>query len=101
MQLLQNKCEMKGAKTPREVSGFAGWALRLLRGLSSECKSETRQMQLVETLPLGGKRRLMLVTCAGEYFLVGGGPESLETIVQVRGEDLQTASSRKLSGTCH
>ncbi len=100
MQLLQRRCETKEAKIPREVSGFAGWMLELLRRFRSERKSETRQLQLVETLPLGGKRQLMLVTCAGEYFLVGGGPESLETIVRVRAEEPQVDLSRKLSGTC-
>lgn len=100
MQLLQSKCETKRAKTSWELSGLAGWVLGLLRGFRSERKSEIRQMHLVETLPLGGKRQLMLVTCAGEYFLVGGGPESLETIVRVRAEDSQTALPRKLSGTC-
>lgn len=96
---MQSRCEPKGAKTSWDISGLAGSVLGLLRGLHSECKSEIRQMQLVETLPLGGKRRLMLVSCAGEYFLVGGGPESLETIVRVRAEELQGDLPRKLSGT--
>ncbi|MHB1023757.1 MAG: flagellar biosynthetic protein FliO [Acidobacteriaceae bacterium] len=30
-----------------------------------------RQMSLVETLSLGGKRQLMLVECAGQCYLVG------------------------------
>lgn len=100
MQLLQRKCETKETKIPLEVSGFAGWLHELLRGLRSERKSETRQLQLVETLPLGGKRQLMLVTCAGEYFLVGGGPESLETIVRVQAEEPRVDLPRKLSGRC-
>jgi len=40
----------------------------------------------VETLPLGGKRQLMLVTCAGESFLVGGGVDSVEAIVRLKAE---------------
>ena len=100
MQLLRSKCETKNAKTLQEVSGFAGWVLGLLRGFRSERKSEVRQMHLLETLSLGGKRQLMLVTCAGEYFLVGGGSESLETIVRVRVEEPQVDLPRKLSGTC-
>ena len=59
----------------------------LLRGLRSERQSAMKQMQLLETLPLGGKRQLMLVSCAGERFLVGGGVESIETIVRVRAEN--------------
>jgi flagellar biogenesis protein FliO len=42
-------------------------------------------MQLLETLPLGGKRQLMLVQCGTEQFLVGGGLESVETIVKLAG----------------
>lgn len=101
MQLLQSSREIKEAKASGELSGLAGWVLGLLRGWRRECKPGTRQMHLVETLPLGGKRRLMLVTCAGEYFLVGGGPESLETIVRVRAEKSQDALPGKLSGTCY
>lgn len=101
MQLLQSKCETKETKSSRELNGLAGWVLGLLRGWHRECRSDTRQMHLVETLALGGKRRLMLVTCAGEYFLVGGGPESLETIVRVRAEESQDALPGKLSGTCY
>jgi flagellar biogenesis protein FliO len=101
MQLLRSKCETEGAKTSREVSGLAGWVLGLLRRFRSECKPEIRQMHLLETLSLGGKRQLMLVTCGGEYFLVGGGAESLETIVRVRGEEPQVDLPRKLSETCY
>jgi flagellar biogenesis protein FliO len=42
-------------------------------------------MRVVETLPMGGKRQLMLVRCGDEHFLVGGGLESVETIVRVKG----------------
>jgi len=42
-----------------------------------------QQMQLLETLSLGGKRQLMLIQCGAERFLVGGGLESVETIVKL------------------
>ncbi len=45
--------------------------------------AKQKQLQLVETLPLSGRRQLMLVECGGEQFLVGGGPESVEAIVRV------------------
>src|ERR1700686_1115550 len=53
------------------VQGLAGWVLGLLRGWRGQCEMPRKQLRLVETLPLGGKRQLMLVTCAGESFLVG------------------------------
>jgi flagellar biogenesis protein FliO len=51
----------------------------------SATAGRVKQMQLLETLPLGGKRQLMLVQCGTEQFLVGGGLESIETIVKVAG----------------
>jgi flagellar biogenesis protein FliO len=43
-------------------------------------------MEVVETLALGAKKQLILVSCDGERFLVGTGPESVQTIVRVRSE---------------
>jgi flagellar biogenesis protein FliO len=66
--------------------GLAGWILDLLRSWRGQREMQRKQLRLVETLSLGGKRQLMLVTCAGESFLVGGGPESVETIVRLKAE---------------
>jgi hypothetical protein len=54
----------------------------------------------VETLQLGGKRQLMLVTCAGESFLVGGGMESVETIVRLKAEASLETVAKTVDGTC-
>jgi flagellar biogenesis protein FliO len=64
-------------------------------------KGETRQkqLQLVETLSLGGKRDLMLVTCAGESFLVGGGLDGVETIVRVQGKGPLNTLAKSLDET--
>ena len=43
-----------------------------------------RQMQLVETLNLGGKRQLMLVLCDGRRYLIGAGGDSVHSIEEVR-----------------
>jgi hypothetical protein len=50
-----------------------------LRGRS---RSE-RRLQLVETLPLGGKRQLMLIVCDGQHFLVGGGSDTVSSITPI------------------
>lgn len=103
MQVLQDT-RQKGsngaaATTGFELQGLAGWVLGLLRGLRVRREVQRKQLRLVETLPLGGKRQLMLVTCAGESFLVGGGPESVETIVHLKAEaSLNVAAN--LGGTC-
>lgn len=104
MQPLEGRHVTKKTQTSGLPGGLAGWMLDALRRLRRESRPEVRLMRLLETLPLGGKRQLMLVSCAGEYFLVGGGPESLETIVRVRSlarsEDIRDGSERKPSGTC-
>ena len=69
-----------------EAQGLAGWVLDRVRGWRGQHEAQRKQLRLVETLSLGGKRQLMLVTCAGESFLVGGGAESVETIVRLRSE---------------
>jgi flagellar biogenesis protein FliO len=83
-----------------EVKGLAGWVLGLLRALRGRRVVQRKQLRLVETLALGGKRQLMLVTCAGESFLVGGGPESVETIVRVKAEVSLDGAAASLDGTC-
>jgi flagellar biogenesis protein FliO len=83
-----------------EVQGLAGWTLGLLRGLRSRRELQRKQLRLVETLPLGGKRQLMLVTCAGESFLVGGGLDSVETIVRLKADVSPDVVATSLDGSC-
>jgi flagellar biogenesis protein FliO len=83
-----------------DVRGLAGWMLGLLRGWRSQREMQRKQLRLVETLPLGGKRQLMLVTCGGESFLVGGGMDSVETIVRLKAEVSLDVVSKSLDGTC-
>jgi Flagellar biosynthesis protein, FliO len=83
-----------------EVQGLAGWVFGLVRGWRGQREIQRRQLCLVETLPLGGKRQLMLVTCAGESFLVGGGMESVETIVRLKAEVSLDVVAKSLDGTC-
>lgn len=65
--------------------GSVGVAALLLRLWTDRRANTTRKrrMQLLETLPLGGKRQLMLVGFDGEEFLVAGGFDSIETIVKI------------------
>jgi flagellar biogenesis protein FliO len=86
--------------TASEVQGLAGWMLSLLRGWRGGRETQRKLLRLVETLPLGGKRQLMLVTCAGESFLVGGGMESVETIVRLKAEVSLDVAAKSLDGTC-
>jgi flagellar biogenesis protein FliO len=89
MRVLQGAGHLGLSRTVTEAAsdvGLAGWVLDLLRSWRGQRESQRKQLQLLETLPLGGKRQLMLVSCAGERFLVGGGLESVETIVRLKAE---------------
>jgi flagellar biogenesis protein FliO len=100
MQLLQcSDKTMASNAAAHEVQGLAGWVLGLLRGLGQR-EVQVKEMQLIETLALGGKRQLMLVSCGGERFLVGGGLESVETIVRVKAEGSVGLQTRDLGEIC-
>jgi flagellar biogenesis protein FliO len=87
MALLQNAGRRKSTGSNKaQLHGLVGWVAAVIRGLSSQQEMSHTQLRLVETLPLGGKRQLMLVSCGGESFLVGGGADSVETIVRVKPE---------------
>ena len=67
--------------------GLAEWLLRTARAWHAGARGERKKhMRVVETLTLGTKNKLVLVSCGGERFLVGAGGESIGTIVRVRGE---------------
>jgi flagellar biogenesis protein FliO len=100
MQLSQSTKQISRSKISLNAGGLAGWMLGLLRAARREHKSTVRQMHLLETLSLGGKKQLMLVDCAGERFLVGGGLESVETIVRVQAEGSPDLAAKKLDRTC-
>jgi flagellar biogenesis protein FliO len=101
MQLLQcSEGGMAGKAAAPEVQGLAGWVLGLLRGLPGRRETHTKQMQLIETLALGGKRQLMLVSCGKERFLVGGGLETVETIVQLKADSLEGIETKNQGEIC-
>lgn len=94
--------ELNGAAAKRvfEVQGLAGWVVGQWRGLRSQRDVHRKQLRLVETLPLGGKRQLMLVTCGGESFLVGCGMDSVETIVPLKSEISSSVVTTGLDESC-
>jgi flagellar biogenesis protein FliO len=42
-----------------------------------------RRMELIETLQLGGKRQLLLVSCDGQRYLVGAGGDNIHSIAEL------------------
>ena len=83
-----------------EVQGLARWVLGVAQSWREPRVSQKKQLQLVETLSLGGKRQLMLVTCAGESFLVGGSFESVETIVRLTAESSTSLTAERMDAPC-
>jgi flagellar biogenesis protein FliO len=88
MQVLQRSIDTNETVSisPSEVHGLVDWILKMFRVGRGQRETTRKQLRLVETLPLGGKRQLMLVACAGESFLVGGGVDSVEAIVRLKAE---------------
>lgn len=79
--------------------GLAGWLIKAVRRLREQSaatrgRAAQRQMRLVETLNLGARRQLLLIECAGEKFLVGTGPESVQTITRLVGESAVTVDTK-------
>src|ERR1700760_1293069 len=83
-----------------EGYGLAGWILRAFRELRSQRDTHSRQLRLLETLPLGGKKQLMLVTYGGEEFLVGGGTDSVQTILRLTRTSNSKEMTENLSEPC-
>lgn len=96
----QKELNGAAAKSVFEAQGLAGWIKSQLRDLRSRREVRRRQLRLVETLSLGGKRQLMLVTCGGESFLVGGGMDSVETIVPLKTEISPDVVTTSLDESC-
>ena len=99
MQIGQHRLNGLPATT-RESGGLVSWVLGLLSEWRGKQVAQRKQLKLVETLALGGKRQLMLVMCGGESFLVGGGPESVETIVRLNGETFVDDGAKIPSEPC-
>jgi flagellar biogenesis protein FliO len=77
-----------------EPGGLAGWALQAFaRGRAGiAARKNERELTVVETLSLGGKRQLALVECGGKKFLVGMGGDSVDAIEPL---EMQTGPVKK------
>jgi flagellar biogenesis protein FliO len=81
--------DMQGGTGSQIQTGLAAWLLARSRGFFQNGLAgmggarARRRMELVETLQLGGKRQLMLVTCEGRRYLVGAGGDSVHSIAEM------------------
>jgi len=70
--------------------GLASWLIQAFRrlrehGAATRGRAAQRQMRVVETMNLGARRQVLLIDCAGERFLVGTGPDSVQSIIRLQG----------------
>ena len=79
----------------QQHNGLVGALMAFWANRRSVKAGVLRQMKLIEVLPLGGKRELMLVQCAGKRFVVAGGPDSIHSIVLLDSEDASTAQDNR------
>lgn len=73
----------------RPVVGLAGWLLEVgarVLGRARGGAARRKEMRVVETLTIGAKKQLVLVSVGRERFLVGTGADSVGTIVRVGAE---------------
>ena len=101
MEVMQGFTRRQEIERAAPAGGLAGWVVGALQGrvrIKWRAASHTRiqQMQLLETLSLGGKRQVMLVECDGERYLVGCGVDSVATIVKTAAaSDVETRQAAR------
>jgi flagellar biogenesis protein FliO len=78
--------------------GLASTLLRLWIERRTAKVGRVREIELLETLSLGGRRQLILVRCAGERFLVAGSLDRIETMVKLEPADVEPAHGNGLCG---
>ena len=80
---MQHISQEAGVRRGIHRQGLSGWILARLEDIGQRRTGTQCELHIVETLALGGKRQLMLISCGDERYLVGGGPESVQCIVRV------------------
>ena len=84
MKMRMNNTDAEMTEQRQQTSSSPVWSL-LRKSLSLKFSllrrsDQARRLQLIETLPLGGKRQLMLVTCDGADYLIGLSADGVQTI---------------------
>ena len=76
------------AKNKLQIGGLAGWAIAAVQRnrQNAAARRDERELRVVETLSLGGRRQVALVSCGEQKFLVGMGPDTVDSIVPVPNE---------------
>ena len=91
--------KQRRAKASVTTGGLVGWVMEAFSYLmaNGSRRPAMKQMRIVETLAIGAKKQLLLVSCGGERFLVGTGSESVQTMMRVRRETGVAANVEELA----
>jgi flagellar biogenesis protein FliO len=78
---------------------LAGWVLAAMSslGVTGPGRPSERRMKVVERLAIGAKKELLLVLCGGEHFLIGTGPDGVQTIAPVARQTARVATPEGLT----
>jgi len=95
---------LSGPGAAASNGGLLGWLLDAVESLKSGIWSvarrpQPRQMRILETLAVGAKKQLLLVSCGGERFLVGTGPDTVQTIVWMGSENGPGGDGPRMAAT--
>lgn len=97
----RGETRMTGVET-MPVSGLVGALVALIhrlrdRYLAGSVRRVPKQMCVIETLAIGPRKQLVLVSCGAERFLVGTGQDNVQNIVQVRAESAPVAAAKPVT----
>ena len=84
------------------LGSLIGVIVKVAGGAWSQSRGPAKKrMRVIETMALGAKKQLLLVSCDGERFLVGTGPDQVQTIVRL-GSELETKETAAVAvaGEC-
>jgi flagellar biogenesis protein FliO len=97
---------IESTKPKVEAQTERGLLRRLMEGMvnlfggawSGRSGAAVRHMRVLETLALGPKKQLLLVSCDGEKFLIGTGPDSVQTIMRLESRAIVATAVPELGG---
>ncbi len=78
---------MQTSEWVKRQNGLVAVLLDLWSKRRTAREGRVRQMEILETLSLGGKRQVMLIRCGEDRFLIGAGAEHVIAIVRVGSAD--------------
>jgi flagellar biogenesis protein FliO len=77
--------------------GLLAWGFKKLIGGNLSARAAKRNLQILDILPMGGKRKLAVVRCYDRTFLIGLGDKEISSISELDGviaqeEDAKTGA---------